>query len=245
MLWCERWGDAVAFTCAANPQTERLLRCIVNAEMSPLQFKPTKNVLFAGLRWPNTLAWDAITAGTQIKRCVGGFVLFLGGDSPRSFIIWEQTTVWACNVAVPHIHCYFILIDLHIDKKDLACSEHRKHQAVPFWASSSCGFEDGTCVNWMKWRWMIYCELNPLLYKDGHKSDGPDLSFSCRAHTHTHTHTHAAPRRFHWTAVSWKGCAETLQCTSLNMGTANLFRVYTVCVFGCTKVAQISKNDLI
>ncbi len=70
---CERSGDAVAFMCAANPQTERLLRCIVHAEMSPLQLKPTKNVLFAGLRWPNTLAWDAITAGTQIKRSVGCF----------------------------------------------------------------------------------------------------------------------------------------------------------------------------
>ncbi len=83
----------------------------------------------------------------------------------------------------------YIVIDLHIDKKGLACSERRKRRAVPFWASSPCGFEDGTCVNWMKWRWMIYCELNPLLYKDGDKSDGPDLLFSCRARTHSHTHS--------------------------------------------------------
>ncbi len=56
--------------------------------------KPTKNVLFAGLRWPNTLAWDAIYCrytNQEIRRLF--FSVFLGGDYPRSFIIWAQTTV--------------------------------------------------------------------------------------------------------------------------------------------------------
>lgn len=153
-------------------------------------------------------------------------------------------TVWACNVAVTQIRCNFILINLHTDKKGLAWRERRKRRAVPFWASSPCGFEDGTCVNWMKWRWMIYCELNPLLYKDGDTSDGPHLLFSCRPHTHTHTPTHIlVPLLWDFIEPHCPGRAAQKLCNAQLLSPAHhwtwpleIYSVCKLCVFVCVLV---------
>lgn len=206
--------------------TLRCLHCSLNQQ---------KNVLFAGLRWPNTLAWDAITAGTQMKRSVSPFFCFQeailpGASSSESKRRYERvmSQYLIYIVILSWSICILITRALHVvnaENAGLFLSEPPVLVVLRMCKLNEMKMDD---ILWIK---------STSLQRWWYKWWAWSFVFFLRTHTDTCTLTHAAPLRFHWTAVSWKGCAETLQCTtaltctSLNMGIGNLFSVRFVCVY--------------
>lgn len=144
IMWAlEAWlHDAVERP--TDRQTERHLRCAAHADMSLLllpfaELKPTK-MSCSFIRPEMT---KHLSMGCHYFRYTNqekSRVLF-GSDSFLGAVVWKilpgalpSESQRRYERVMSHIksHCNFILIDLHIDKKGLACSERRKRQAVPF-----------------------------------------------------------------------------------------------------------------